>query len=114
MDDMTSDSRIALITGGNRGIGRSTALQLARDGVDVILTYRSNAAEATAVVAEVAELGRSAVALQLDVGVVSSFPAFTAAVTDALRQTWDRDTFDFLVNNGGMSRGGTLATVTEA
>jgi NAD(P)-dependent dehydrogenase (short-subunit alcohol dehydrogenase family) len=110
---MTSDSRIALITGGNRGIGRSTALHLARGGVDVLLTHRTNADEAAAVVAEIADLGRTAVALQLDVGVVSSFPAFTAAVTDALRQTWGRDSFDFLVNNGGMSRGGTLATVTE-
>jgi NAD(P)-dependent dehydrogenase (short-subunit alcohol dehydrogenase family) len=111
---MTTDSRIALITGGNRGIGRSTALQLARDGVDVLLTYRSNADEAAAVVAEIAELGRTAVALQLDVGVVASFPAFVAAVTETLEKTWGRDRFDFLVNNGGMSRGGTLATVTEA
>ena len=78
-----------------------------------ILTYRSNADEAAAVVAEIAALGRAAVALPLDVGVVSSFEAFTAAVADALGQTWGRDSFDFLVNNGGMSRGGTLATVTE-
>jgi NAD(P)-dependent dehydrogenase (short-subunit alcohol dehydrogenase family) len=111
---MTSDSRIALITGGNRGIGRSTALHLARNGVDVLLTYRTNADEAAAVVAEITELGRIAVALQLDVGLVPSFPAFTTAVTDALQKTWGRDSFDFLVNNGGMSRGGTLATVTEA
>jgi NAD(P)-dependent dehydrogenase (short-subunit alcohol dehydrogenase family) len=111
---MTSESRIALITGGNRGIGRSTALHLARGGVDVILTYRTNADEAAAVVAEITELGRSAVALPLDVGDVASFPAFAAAVTDALQKTWERDTFDFLVNNGGMSIGGSLATVTEA
>jgi NAD(P)-dependent dehydrogenase (short-subunit alcohol dehydrogenase family) len=105
-------SRIALITGGNRGIGRSTALQLARDGVDVILTYRTNGDEAAAVVASITELGGSAVALPLDVGDVSSFPAFAAALTDALQSTWGRDTFDFLVNNGGMSIGGSLATVT--
>jgi NAD(P)-dependent dehydrogenase (short-subunit alcohol dehydrogenase family) len=106
--------KIALITGANRGIGRSAALHLARGGVDVILTYRSHAEEAEAVVAEIAALGRSAVALQLDVGEVSSFDAFAAAVREALTTTWDRDTFDFLVNNGGMSRGGMIADVTEA
>jgi NAD(P)-dependent dehydrogenase (short-subunit alcohol dehydrogenase family) len=114
MDGMPSSSKIALITGANRGIGRSAALHLARDGVDIILTYRSHADEAEAVVAEVAALGRSAVALRLDVGDVASFDVFAAAVREALAATWDRATFDFLVNNGGMSRGGTIADVTEA
>jgi NAD(P)-dependent dehydrogenase (short-subunit alcohol dehydrogenase family) len=104
-------TRIALITGGNRGIGRSTALQLARDGVDVILTYRTNAAEADAVVAEIDALGRRAAALALDVGDVSAFDAFADAFR-AILGGWDRDTFDFLVNNGGMSIGGMLADVT--
>jgi NAD(P)-dependent dehydrogenase (short-subunit alcohol dehydrogenase family) len=104
---------IALITGGNRGIGRSTALELARGGVDVILTYRSNAAEADAVVASIAELGRSAVALQLDAGDVASFDAFTVSVREALRETWQRDSFDFLVNNGGMNITGPFADVSE-
>ena len=114
MDGMPSSSKIALITGANRGIGRSAALHLARDGVDIILTYRSHADEAEAVVAEVAALGRSAVALRLDVGDVASFDVFAAAVREALAATWDRVTFDFLVNNGGMSRGGMIADVTEA
>jgi NAD(P)-dependent dehydrogenase (short-subunit alcohol dehydrogenase family) len=104
-------TRIALITGGNRGIGRSTALQLALDGVDVILTYRTNAAEADAVVAEIDALGRRAAALALDVGDVSAFAAFADAFR-AILGGWDRDTFDFLVNNGGMSIGGTIAEVT--
>ncbi|MDO8212261.1 SDR family NAD(P)-dependent oxidoreductase [Conexibacter sp. CPCC 206217] len=110
----TSSPRIALITGGNRGIGRSAALALARDGVDVILTYRSNADEAAAVVASIAALGRTAVALQLDAGEVGSFDAFVAAVTESLRTSWDRDTFDFLVNNGGMNITAPFAEVTEA
>jgi NAD(P)-dependent dehydrogenase (short-subunit alcohol dehydrogenase family) len=110
---MTSSPKIALITGGNRGIGRSTALQLARDGVDVVVTYRSNAGEADEVVAAVAELGRSAVALPLDLAVAGSFGAFADTLRAALHETWARDSFDFLVNNGGMSIPGTLADVTE-
>jgi NAD(P)-dependent dehydrogenase (short-subunit alcohol dehydrogenase family) len=110
---MTSSPRIALVTGGNRGIGRSTALQLARDGVDVILTYRVNAEEADAVVASITELGRSAVSRQLDTGIVASFDAFVAGVTDALQETWGRDSFDFLVNNGGMQITAPFAEVTE-
>src|SRR3954464_1043748 len=99
MAGMTT-SPIALITGANRGIGRSTALHLARDGVDVIVTYRTHAEEAESVVQEIAELGRSAVPLPLDVGDIDSFEAFVAAVRGALREVWGRDTFDFLVNNG--------------
>ena len=106
--------RIALITGGNRGIGRSTALHLARDGADVILTYHSHPEEADAVVAAVAGLGRTALALQLDTGDAGSFDAFAAAVRDALRRTWERDSFDFLVNNGGMNITAPFAAVTEA
>ena len=107
-------TRIALITGGNRGIGRSTALQLARDGVDLIITFRSHAGEADAVVASVRELGRTAVALRLDVGDVSSFDAFAQTVRGVLRETWDRDTFDVLVNNGGLQITSPFADVTEA
>jgi NAD(P)-dependent dehydrogenase (short-subunit alcohol dehydrogenase family) len=113
MARMTNSTHIALITGANRGIGRSTALHLARDGVDVIVTYRTHADEAESVVAEIAALGRSAVALPLDVADVGAHDTFAAAVADALRSVWRRDTFDFLVNNGGMSRGGSIADVTE-
>jgi NAD(P)-dependent dehydrogenase (short-subunit alcohol dehydrogenase family) len=109
---MTTSPRIALITGANRGIGRSAALQLARNGVDVIVIYRSHADEAEAVVASIADLGRSATALQLDTGDIESLDAFVATLTDVLQRTWNRDSFDFLVNNGGMSIGGSLAEVT--
>jgi NAD(P)-dependent dehydrogenase (short-subunit alcohol dehydrogenase family) len=110
---MTASTRIALVTGANRGIGRSTALQLARDGVDVIVTYRSHADEADAVVASIASLGRSAVALPLDIGVIESLDDFITGLMDTLRRTWGRDSFDFLVNNGGMSIGGAFADVGE-
>ena len=105
-------TKIALITGANRGLGRSAAEHLASDGVDVILTYREHADEASAVVAEIEAHGQKAAALQLDLAQTSSFPAFAGAVREIL-QGWDRDSFDFLVNNGGMSRAGMIDSVTE-
>jgi NAD(P)-dependent dehydrogenase (short-subunit alcohol dehydrogenase family) len=105
---------IALITGGNRGIGRSTALHVARDGTDVVLTYREHVDEAADVVAEIEALGRTAVALPLDVGVVASFDAFRDVVADALPATFGRQTFDFLVHNGGANLTASYVDQTEA
>ena len=111
---MSPVSRIALITGANRGIGRETALSMARDGVDVIITYRGEAREATEVMSAVADLGRKAAVLELDdVGNVASFDAFVVAVTDVLRRTWDRDSFDYLVNNAGMQITASFVDTTE-
>ncbi len=107
------DQRIALITGGNRGIGRSTAIHLAKDGVDSVITYRSHPEEAAEVVAEIEALGRRAVALQLDTGDSPSFEAFAGTLATTLQDTWGRDTFDFLVNNAGNSSNSAFAEVTE-
>lgn len=93
--------KIAIITGGNRGLGRATALKVAAEGVDVILTYRSHEDEAAEVVSAIAALGRNAVAHQLDTTDVAAFPAFVAAVQESLTTIWGRDTFDYLVNNAG-------------
>ncbi|MGV8972958.1 MAG: SDR family NAD(P)-dependent oxidoreductase [Rhodoglobus sp.] len=93
--------KIALVTGGNRGLGRSTALHLAQVGTDVILTYRTNADEAAVVVKEIRALGRQAIALQLDASVPESFAAFGRQVRAELAESWGRDTFDVLVNNAG-------------
>jgi NAD(P)-dependent dehydrogenase (short-subunit alcohol dehydrogenase family) len=108
----TSTPRIALITGGNRGIGRSTALHVADAGTGVVITYNSHADEADAVVAELRAKGVAAAALQLDQGDVAAFGAFAEALGATLRETFGRDRFDHLVLNGGFSRGGSLATVT--
>jgi NAD(P)-dependent dehydrogenase (short-subunit alcohol dehydrogenase family) len=94
-------TRIALITGGNRGIGRASARALADGGTDVILTYRSNAGEASSVVAEVSERGRTAVALPLDTIDHESFPAFADEVRHQLQERWAREQFDILINNAG-------------
>lgn len=107
---MTAITPITLITGANRGLGRNTALSIARRGGDVLITYRSGEAEARAVVAEIQALGRKAVALRLDVSDVSSFPAFVEAVRTALTATWGRDKIDHLVNNAGH---GTTASFAE-
>lgn len=104
---------ISLVTGGSRGLGRNTALSIARHGGDVILTYRSSKDEADAVVADIEALGRKAVALQLDTGKVSTFPAFVEALRTALTTTWQADTFDHLVNNAGHGEMADFATTTE-
>lgn len=94
-------TKIALVTGASRGLGRNTALSIARHGGDVVLTYQSRADDAEAVVAQIAALGRKAVALKLDTGDVAAFPAFAGRLREALRETWQRETFDHLVNNAG-------------
>jgi NAD(P)-dependent dehydrogenase (short-subunit alcohol dehydrogenase family) len=104
---MTDTAKIALITGGNRGLGRATALALAGAGTDVVLTYRSNADEAAAVVEEISALERRAVTLQLDT-TEAAFGGFVDALRHALKETWDRDTFDHLVNNAGVGATTTL------
>lgn len=106
--------KIALITGGSRGLGKSAALKLAAQGVDIILTYQSKQIEAQAVVAEIKAMGRDAVALQLDVGNTASFAAFTAILQRALEQTWQRKDFNFLVNNAGIGVHASFAETTEA
>ncbi|HLP65942.1 MAG TPA: SDR family oxidoreductase [Rhizobium sp.] len=106
-------TKIALVTGGSRGLGRSTALNIARTGSDVIITYQSRADAAQQVVGEIAALGRKAVAVKLDVGDVACFGAFSTAVKEALRNTWQRDSFDHLVNNAGHGDVAAFAETSE-
>ncbi|MEI2804411.1 MAG: SDR family oxidoreductase [Albidovulum sp.] len=108
------NTKIALVTGGNRGLGHNVVLHLARRGVDSILTYRSHAAEAEAAVGEVERLGARAVALPLDVGDCSTFAGFAERVGGLLRDRWRRERFDFLVNNAGIGLHAGFADTTEA
>ncbi|WP_129777211.1 SDR family NAD(P)-dependent oxidoreductase [Peristeroidobacter soli] len=105
---------IALVTGGSRGLGKNMAQALAARGVDVVLTYRSNQKEAEAVVAEIERSGRKAAALQLDVGVSSTFASFVEQVREVLKNRWQRDRFDYLVNNAGIGIHASFAETTEA
>jgi NAD(P)-dependent dehydrogenase (short-subunit alcohol dehydrogenase family) len=98
-----STPKIALVTGGNRGIGRSIVEALAADGRDVIFTYNSHEAEAKEVIDAVAARGRVAEALQLDTMRPATIPGFVDAVRRALRTRWDRESFDILVNNAGFA-----------
>ena len=106
--------KINIITGGSRGLGRSMALHLADKGQDSIITYHSQKAEAEAVVKEIIAKGRKAVALQLDVSKAENFDGFVAQVKRALLVTWQRDSFDHLVNNAGTGIGVSIAETTEA
>ena len=105
--------KIALITGGSRGLGRSAALHLAAKNVDIVLTYLSNNEAAEAVVSEIQAQGGKAVALQLDTGNTGQFANFTEGLTAALAQTWQRETFDFLVNNAGIGINKPFADTSE-
>ncbi|WP_322401763.1 SDR family NAD(P)-dependent oxidoreductase [Massilia luteola] len=107
-------TRIAIVTGASRGLGRNTALHIARRGGDVILTYRDRADDAQAVVADIRALGRKALALRLDLADTAGFPLFAEHVRAGLRDVWGRDRFDHLVNNAGHGDMAAFDATTEA
>ncbi len=105
---------IAIVTGGSRGLGKNAALKLAAKGTDLILTYHSNAQAAAAVVGEIERAGAKAVALQLDVSDVSQFAGFAEQVRQQLKDVWQRDNFDYLLNNAGVGLYAPYADTSEA
>lgn len=105
--------RIALVTGGSRGLGRSTALKLSEKGVGIVLTYLNGAQDAEAVVTEIKSRNGSAAALQLDTGDASQFASFADRFAEVLDQVWGRKTFDYLVNNAGIGIHNAFAETTE-
>ncbi|MET0774208.1 MAG: SDR family oxidoreductase [Pseudomonas mandelii] len=106
--------KIALITGASRGLDKNAALHLAAQGVDIIGTYNSKADEAQALVAEIETLGARAVMLQLDVGQSERFEAFATQVADVLHSRFDRQHFDFLLNNAGIGLTANFVDTTVA
>lgn len=107
-------NKIALVTGGSRGLGKNTVLALAKQGVDVIFTYHSHQQEADSVVAEAIALGVLAASVQLDVGQAASFAGFAERLQQLLGEQWQRERFDFLVNNAGIGVHASFAETTEA
>ncbi len=112
MSKHEATGKIALVTGGTRGLGRNIALQLARTGDEVILTYRQKKEEGEAVVAEIEALGRKASALPLDVADLSQFDGLHQTLAQALAAKWRRPIFDFLINNAGIDRRSTIDQTT--
>lgn len=110
---MTAHKKIALITGGSRGLGRNMALRVAEKGIDVVITYHSRRDEADAVVAAIEKSGGKAAALQLDSSNVKGFPDFFSRLKTVLADTFKADHFDFLVNNAGTALYKPFAEATE-
>lgn len=106
--------KIALITGASRGLGKNAALHLAAQGIDIIGTYNSKADEAQALVAEIENLGGRAAMLQLDVGRSEGFADFATQVADVLNRHFDREHFDFLINNAGIGLNASFVDTTVA
>jgi NAD(P)-dependent dehydrogenase (short-subunit alcohol dehydrogenase family) len=109
----TQVQKIVLITDGSRGLGRNTAESLAGKGVDSVITYHSRGDEARAVVAAIQNRGRKAVALQLDTAATKTFDEFVERFKLTLQDTWGRRSFDYLVNNAGISHHNSIEKTSE-
>ncbi|QNL51998.1 SDR family oxidoreductase [Olivibacter sp. SDN3] len=105
--------KIALVTGGSRGLGRNMVVNLAKKGIDIVLTYNTNRQEAEKVVAEIESLGQKAIAFQLDTGNVKSFDGFIQQVGEHLREKTGSPNIDFLINNAGTALYAPFADTTE-
>lgn len=110
---MNTKTKIALITGGSRGLGKNAALKIAQKGLDVIITYKNSKEEADAVVNEIKALGQKAIAYQLDTRDVKSFDAFVKNITDHLETETGSSNIDFLINNAGTALYAPITETTE-
>ncbi|HWL00411.1 MAG TPA: SDR family oxidoreductase [Parapedobacter sp.] len=110
---MNTKTKIAVITGGSRGLGKNMALAIAKKGIDVVVTYNSSKEKADEVVSEIESLGQRAFAFQLDTRNVGTFDAFIAGVTDYLNEKTGSPNVDFLINNAGTALYAPITEVTE-
>ncbi|UAY55059.1 SDR family NAD(P)-dependent oxidoreductase [Arachidicoccus terrestris] len=109
----THNNKIALVTGGSRGLGREMALALASDGNDVIITYHTNQTQADEVVGLIKDKGVSATALQLDSRKTETFDNFFQTLNSYLKETYKEAKFDYLINNGGTALYAPFEKTTE-
>lgn len=109
-----STNKIALVTGGSRGLGKDMALAIAAKGFDVVLTYNQKKDEAQQVVESIEKTGRKAAALQFDAGNISGLDGFIDSLKSVLRNRFETEHFDFLVNNAGIGLDAPFAETTEA
>ncbi|KFF01513.1 SDR family NAD(P)-dependent oxidoreductase [Chryseobacterium luteum] len=110
---MDTKTKIALVTGGSRGLGKNAALKIAQKGLDVIITYKNSSEEADAVVNEIKAMGQNAAAYQLDTRDVKSFEAFVKNITDHLKTETGSPNIDFLINNAGTALYSPITETTE-
>ncbi len=111
---MEKHNKIALVTGGSRGLGKDMALSLAEKGIDVVLTFNSQEAEANSVAAAIEKTGQKAAALQFDAGTISGYDGFVSRLMQTLKKDFNTDHFDFLINNAGIGVYAPFADTTEA
>jgi NAD(P)-dependent dehydrogenase (short-subunit alcohol dehydrogenase family) len=113
MNISNQETKILVVTGGSRGIGKSIALNAAKRGIGVILTYLNHPEQGEAVAKEINEGGGKAVALPLDTAAVKTFDDFVKQVGQALQENWGRNNFDYLVNNAGIGQRSLIQDTTE-
>lgn len=99
---MAVNTKIALVTGGSRGLGKNMAIAIAKKGLDVIITYNSKKDEADSVVKEIESLGQKAASIQLNVADSKTFDSFFEEVKTVLKDNFKTDKFDFIINNAGI------------
>jgi len=110
---MAQTNKIALVTGGSRGLGKDMALNIAKKGLDVLITYHSRKEEAQAVVDEIQKLGQKAAALQLDTASLKTFDTFFKEAKSTLKSVFGAEKIDYLVNNAGVGIHAAFAETTE-
>jgi NAD(P)-dependent dehydrogenase (short-subunit alcohol dehydrogenase family) len=109
---MSTQKKIALVTGGSRGLGKNMAIALAKKNIDVVVTYHSNKEAAGEVVKEIQSLGRKATAFQLDTSNINGFGSFLAETSSWLAREWGTPKFDYLINNAGTALHAPVTDVT--
>jgi NAD(P)-dependent dehydrogenase (short-subunit alcohol dehydrogenase family) len=105
-------NKTALVTGGNRNIGKETALALASKGIDIIITYNERKEQAEQTVRELEEKGVKALALQIDFSTTKPIPGLVSDAEKILRE-WNKSGLDILINNAGTLRISSFDQVSE-